>query len=154
MGGNIMADKQNILFRLRSIENESTTDNISAIDLSQLSGDNLVFQYKMETLVKLSSDEIIAIPSIKYSYEGHSLFEITVHFVFSVQNLKSIIKLDAERNEINVSADIFPTIVSASYSSLRGIVYARTIDTPLNVFPIPMIEISTLMSKNGINVIE
>lgn len=147
-----MVDKQNVLFKLSSINSESLINNIANIDLSHLTGDNLVFQFKMETFIRLSSDEIVAIPGIKYVYKGQTLLEMTVHFVFSVQNLKSIIELDFEKNEIKVSADILPNIISASYSSLRGIAYARTEGTPLAEFPIPMIEIGTLMSKNGINV--
>lgn len=149
-----MADKQNVLFRLSSINGETISNNIANVDLSNLSGDNLVFQYRMETEIRLSANEIVVIPSIKYSYDRKTLLEMNAHFVFSVQNLKSIIQLDTEKNEINVSADIFPTIVSASYSSLRGLVHARTEGTPLADYPLPMIEIGVLMSKNGINVEE
>ena len=53
-----------------------------------------------------------------------------------------------------MKVNIFPTLLSAAYSSLRGIVYARTLATPLEKYPIPIIDINTLLSKNGISIVE
>jgi hypothetical protein len=55
---------------------------------------------------------------------------------------------------INVKADIFPSLLGTAYNSLRGIIYVRTIGTPIAKYPIPMIEVKTLVEKNGISVVD
>ena len=149
-----MEDPNNIKFRLVSIANEKTTTIPEGVDLSSISEESLQFQYKIGTVIKLTENTITVIPSIRYMFGGTVLFESRAEFNYSVLSLDAVMDVDKENKKLNMKVNIFPTLLGASYSSLRGIVYARTLATPLEKYPIPMIDINTLLSKNGISVME
>lgn len=142
----------NIRFKLASIEQEKLTLNIQDIDVAKFDDNQLKFQYKIETLVQISKNTILVKPSIRYLYKETRLLELTVVLNFSIDNLSAVIEVDKENQTINTKADILPTFVSTAYSTLRGIVYARSSEIFLSKYPIPMIEVATLVQKNGITV--
>lgn len=142
----------NIRFKLASIEQEKLTLNIQDIDVAKFDDNQLKFQYKIETLVQISKNTILVKPSIRYLYKETRLLELTVVLSFSIDNLSAVIEVDKENQTINTKADILPTFVSTAYSTLRGIVYARSSEIFLSKYPVPMIEVATLVQKNGITV--
>lgn len=147
-----MEEKVNVKFRLVSIDNEHYIPNLEGIELNSIPEERLKFQYKIDTVIQKSKGNICVIPSIRYSYEDRELLVASVVFTYSVLNLDNTIIVDKENQRINVKADIFPSLVGAAYSTLRGIVYARTSGTPLAKYPLPLIEVKTLVEKNGISV--
>lgn len=147
-----MEEKVNVKFRLVSIDNEHYIPNLEGIELNSIPEERLKFQYKIDTVIQKSKGNICVIPSIRYSYEDRELLVASVVFTYSVLNLDNTIIVDKENQRINVKADIFPSLVGAAYSTLRGIVYARTSGTPLAKYPLPLIEVKTLVDKNGISV--
>ena len=149
-----MEEKVNVRFKLVSIDNESCTPDFEGVDLLSIPEEKLKFQYRIDTVIQMSKDTILVIPSIRYSYERHVLLDATAVFTYSVRNLDSAIAIDKENQRINVNADLFPALVGAAYSTLRGIVFARTSGTSLSKYPLPMIEVKTLVEKNGISVEE
>lgn len=149
-----MEDPNNIKFRLVSISNEKTTTIPGDVNLASISEESLQFQYKIETIIKFAENTITVVPSIRYMFEGAVLFESSAEFNYSVLSLDAVMDVDKENKKLNMKVNIFPTILGAAYSSLRGIVYARTLTTPLEKYPLPMIDINTLLSKNGISVME
>ena len=149
-----MEDPNNIKFRLVSISNEKTTTIPGDVDLASISEESLQFQYKIGTIIKFAENTITVVPSIRYMFEGAVLFESSAEFNYSVLSLDTVMDVDKENKKLNMKVNIFPTILGAAYSSLRGIVYARTLTTPLEKYPLPMIDINTLLSKNGISVME
>ena len=149
-----MEDSNNIKFRLVSIANEKTTTTSEGIDLSSISEESLQFQYKIGTVIELAENTITVVPSIRYMFEGAVLFESSAEFNYSVLSLDAVMDVDKENKKLNMKVNVFPTLLGAAYSSLRGIVYARTLATPLEKYPIPMIDINTLLSKNGISVMD
>lgn len=150
----VMEDPNIIKFRLVSISNEKTTTIPEGVALSSISEESLKFQYKIGTVIKLAENTITVIPSIRYMFEGTILFEASAEFNYSVPSLDAVMDVDKENKKLNMKVNIFPTLLGESYSSLRGIVYVRTLATPLEKYPIPMIDINTLLSKNGISVTE
>lgn len=150
----IMEDPNNIKFRLVSISNEKTTAIPEDSNLASISEESLQFQYKIGTIIKFAENTITVIPSIRYMFEGAVLFESSAEFNYSVLSLDAVMDVDKENKKLNMKVNIFPTLLGAAYSSLRGIVYARTLATSLEKYPIPMIDIDTLISKNGISVME
>lgn len=142
----------NIRFRLASIEQEKLTLNIQDIDVAKFDDNQLKFQYKIETLIQISKNTILVKPSIRYLYEEEILLEGSVVLNFSIDNLFAVIVVDKENQTINTKADILPTFISTAYSTLRGIVYARSSEIFLSKYPVPMIELATLVQKNGITV--
>ncbi len=150
----VMEDPNNIKFRLVSISNEKTTTIPGDVDLASISEESLQFQYKIGTIIKFSENTITVVPSIRYMFEGAVLFESSAEFNYSVLSLDAVMDVDKENKKLNMKVNIFPALLGAAYSSLRGIVYARTLTTPLEKYPLPMIDINTLLSKNGISVTE
>ena len=149
-----MEDPNNIKFRLVSIANEKTTTIPEDAKLSSISEESLQFQYKISTVIKLAESTITVVPSIRYMFGGVVLLESCAEFNYSVFPLDAVMDVDKENKKLNMKVDILPTLLGAAYSSLRGIVYTRTLATPLEKYPIPMIDIDTLLSKNGISVID
>lgn len=149
-----MEDPNNIKFRLVSISNEKTTTIPGDVDLASISEESLQFQYKIGTIIKFAENTITVVPSIRYMFEGAVLFESSAEFNYSVLSLDTMMDVDKENKKLNMKVNIFPALLGAAYSSLRGIVYARTLTTPLEKYPLPMIDINTLLSKNGISVTE
>ena len=109
---------------------------------------------KMETLLKMNEDLILVKPSVRLLYNESPVLTASVIVSYNVQTLDNAFSIDRDNQQINIKADILPSFIGAAYSTLRGIVYARTIDTPLATYPIPMIELQTLISKNAISVEE
>lgn len=149
-----METKNNIKYRIDSINQEEFSLNIEGIDLSNMNDLTLKFQYKMETLLKMNEDLILVKPSVRLLYNESPVLTASVIVSYSVQTLDNAFSIDRDNQQINIKADILPSFIGAAYSTLRGIVYARTIDTPLATYPIPMIELQTLISKNAISVEE
>ncbi len=149
-----MEDPNNIKFRLVSISNEKTSTIPGDVDLASISEESLQFQYKIGTIIKFAENTITVVPSIRYMFEGAVLFESSAEFNYSVLSLDAVMDVDKENKKLNMKVNIFPPLLGAAYSSLRGIVYARTLTTPLEKYPLPMIDINTLLSKNGISVME
>ena len=147
-----MEDPNNIKFKLVSISNEKTTTIPGDVDLASISEESLQFQYKIGTIIKFAENTITVVPSIRYMFEGAVLFESSAEFNYSVLSLDTVMDVDKENKKLNMKVNIFPILLGAAYSSLRGIVYARTLTTPLEKYPLPMIDINTLLSKNGISV--
>lgn len=147
-----MEDPNNIKFKLVSISNEKTTTIPGDVDLASITEESLQFQYKIGTIIKFAENTITVVPSIRYMFEGTVLFESSAEFNYSVLSLDAVMDVDKENKKLNMKVNIFPALLGAAYSSLRGIVYARTLTTPLEKYPLPMIDINTLLSKNGISV--
>ena len=149
-----METKNNIKYRIDSINQEEFSLNIEGVDLSNMNDLTLKFQYKMETLLKMNEDLILVKPSVRLLYNESPVLTASVIVSYSVQTLDNAFSIDRDNQQINIKADILPSFIGAAYSTLRGIVYARTIDTPLAAYPIPIIELQTLISKNAISVEE
>ena len=149
-----METKNNIKYRIDSINQEEFSLNIEGVDLSNMNDLTLKFQYKMETLLKMNEDLILVKPSVRLLYNESPVLTASVIVSYSVQTLDNAFSIDRDNQQINIKADILPSFIGAAYSTLRGIVYARTIDTPLATDPIPMIELQTLINKNAISVEE
>lgn len=149
-----METKNNIKYRIDSINQEEFSLNIEGVDLSNMNDLTLKFQYKMETLLKMNEDLILVKPSVRLLYNESPVLTASVIVSYSVHTLDNAFSIDRDNQQINIKADILPSFIGAAYSTLRGIVYARTIDTPLATYPIPMIELQTLISKNAISVEE
>lgn len=149
-----METKNNIKYRIDSINQEEFSLNIEGVDLSNMNDLTLKFQYKMETILKMNEDLILVKPSVRLLYNESPVLTASVIVSYSVQTLDNAFSIDRDNQQINIKADILPSFIGAAYSTLRGIVYARTIDTPLATYPIPMIELQTLISKNAISVEE
>ncbi len=149
-----MEEKATVRFRLVSIDNESIKQNFNKDVPKSLNEQTLKFQYKISTVIKMSEDVIVVIPSMRYLYDDDVIFEASAEFVYAVRTLAAAIDVDKENRKINVKSNIFPSLLGASYSTLRGMAFARTKETPLARFPAPMVEVDALLGRNGISVVD
>lgn len=150
----LMENSTNVKFKLISISNEYTSVIPDGIDLSTITDESLQFQYKIGTVIKLADHSITVVPRIRYCIGETIVFEANAEFNYSVSPLDTVMDVDLDNKKLNMKVNLFPTLVGAAYSSLRGIVYARTLSTPLEKYPLPLIDIDTLLSKNGISVLK
>ena len=149
-----MENLNNITFRLASITNEKSStipEEITSLDITEKS---LQFQYRIETIIKMAENVITIIPQIRYLHLNTKLYEASVEINFSISSLSALIDIDPENRTLEMKVDILPTLLGIAYSTLRGIVYTRTLSSPLESFPIPAIDIKLLAEKNGISVKE
>ncbi len=149
-----MEEKINVRFRLVSIENEVYKQNFSEVTSENINESALKFQYKIRTVIKMSEDIIVVIPSMRYLYKGNVIFETSAEFVYSIQTLAVAIDVDKENNKIIVKSNFFRSLLGTAYSTLRGMLFVRTQETPLAKFPAPLVNVDTLVSKSGTSLID
>ena len=101
-----------------------------------------------------AQNTITVIPAIRFLYEKNIIYEASAEFNYTVIPLDSVMEIDRNNMKLNMKTDVIPGFLSAAYSSLRGIVYARTRATPLEKYPIPLIDTEKLLSKNGFSISE
>ena len=140
----------NIKYKLSSIDIVKFEMNANDNTSLDISSDTLKFQYKIETLIKMSANVIGVKSSIRFTYNETTILEVSAIINYNVDSLQEVISVDKENHRLTSKADILPTFVATSYSTLRGIVHAKTTETPLSKYPIPMIEVQTLMNRNAI----
>lgn len=145
-----MGTSANIKYKLSSIEIVKFKMNASDNTLLDISSDSLKFQYKIETLIKISANIIGVKSSIRFTYNETTILEVSAIINYNIDSLQEVFSVDKENHKLTSKVDILPTFVATSYSTLRGIVYAKTAETPLSKYPIPMIEMQTLMNRNAI----
>lgn len=145
-----MGTSANIKYKLSSIEIVKFEMNASDNTLLDISSDSLKFQYKIETLIKMSANIIGVKSSIRFTYNETTILEVSAIINYNIDSLQEVFSVDKENHKLTSKVDILPTFVATSYSTLRGIVYAKTAETPLSKYPIPMIEMKTLMNRNAI----
>lgn len=148
-----MENSDNVRFRLVSIENEEMKLWFNRLAPDDLNDRNLKFHYKIGTVIKLSEDSVVVVPSVRYTCMDNVILESSAEFVYSIQSLSAAMDVDRENKRILVKSNIFPSLLSSSFSTLRGMVHARMKDTPLAGFPVPIVGVDMLMRKNGISVI-
>lgn len=149
-----MEKEKPINIKLLSVEELRTVNNFGGKDLAGLSEDTLVFQFKVNATINQSTDTIAIFMAIRYKYENAELFQAESKTVFAINSLNEIITRDDTKNTITFSYDIMPTLVGASYSTLRGIVFKETQNEPLEKFPMPLLPMKVLVEKCTITVEE
>lgn len=149
-----MDTKFNVRFKLIAIVDRINDQHIAEKDLSSLTGDTLQFMWKVATEVNVSSGTVMVLIGVRYKYLNEELVTLEHAYTYEIPDLKDIVDIDAETNTVTFKIDILPTLVAASYSTSRGITYERVKDTELANYPVPMISMDVLMSKNGLSLTE
>ena len=142
-----MEKEKPINIKLLSVEETSIVNNYGGKDLSGLSEDVLSFQFKVNVMVSPAKETLTVDMAVRYRYDNADLFLAESKTVFVVKSLDEIITRDESKNTITFSFDIVPTLVGASYSTLRGIVYKETKNGPLEKYPMPLMPMKVLVEK-------
>lgn len=149
-----MEKEKPINIKLLTVEETRIVNNCGIKDLSSLSEDVLGFQFKVDAKVNSAKETITIDMAIRYRYENADLFLAGSKTIFVVNSLGEIITRDDSNNTITFSFDIVPTLVGASYSTLRGIVYKETKNGPLEKYPIPLMPMKVLVEKCSFSIEE
>lgn len=144
---NTMEKGKPINIKICSVEETRVENNCGVKDLGGLSEDALVFQFKVNASINVVKKTITVFISIRFKFENEDLFQAGAKVVFEVSPLDEIVSHDKENNTVTFSYDIIPTLVNASYGTLRGIVYKETKNTPLERYPIPLMPMKVLVDK-------
>ena len=151
---NTMEKEKPINIKLLTVEETRIVNNCGIKDLSSLSEDVLGFQFKVDAKVNSAKETITIDMAIRYRYENADLFLAGSKTIFVVNSLGEIITRDDSNNTITFSFDIVPTLVGASYSTLRGIVYKETKNGPLEKYPMPLMPMKVLVEKCSFSIEE
>lgn len=147
-----METQKTINIRLLCINGEQVINSIGKKDLSGLNEDNLVYQFKNETLLNLSDDLVTITSGMRYVYNQNELFQVGASVTFKVLNLKDFVAQDEEKSTITFAFNFLPTLISAAIGVLRGILYKETKGTELEKYPMPLLPVDLLMEKNVVTV--
>ncbi len=154
IGDNDMEEIMNVKFKLVGIDQETIKTTFQGKNLSDLSEDNLKYQFKIETIIDMSANTIVVIPSARYALQDDQLAEFSARFLFSVENIKAVITVNREAQQITTQAELISTILGVAYNTLRGIAYTSVKNTSLASFPLPLVDVKTLMFRNGISIVD
>jgi len=149
-----MEEQIQIRFKLDLISKEYIKVEIPQNIPIDLSSDDIRFQFKVDVVFNLREDTISVTPFVRYKLKDSDILNANASFEYKVPELKSITSFNKDTGEIKQKADIVPTLVSASFSSLRGIVYFATKGGPLERYPVPLVGISVLVQNLGVSIIE
>lgn len=149
-----MEEQIQISFKLDTIKDEINHINISEATQKDLCPETLRFQFKVNVELNLTDETITVIPMVRYKCKEKEILNSESTFVYNVPGLKANTSFSSETGEIKQKADIIPTLVSASFSSLRGIIYSATKGTPIQGYPVPLVSMDNLISKIGVSIIE
>ena len=142
-----MEKEKPINIKLLAVEETRVDNSCGSKNLTELSEDLLGFQFKVNAVVNTAEETITINMSIRYRYEDVDLFQAESKTIFLVSSLDEIITRDDNDNTITFSYDIVPTLVGASYSTLRGIVFKETKNGPLGKYPMPLMPTKVLVEK-------
>ena len=150
----IMEEQIQIKFRLGSISEDSVKISLLQSCNDKLCPESIRFQFKVDVALDLEGETIMVVPHVRYKLNESTILQAEASFKYEVLGLKNNTSFDEDTGEIKQKADIIPTLVSASFSSLRGIIYSATKDSPLEKYPVPLVGIPALIQKIGVSVVK
>ena len=150
----IMDKQKSYQVRLLSVDENQVLNYLGNRSIDGLNEETLVFQFKLDTKLKLINRMVAIRTAIKYVFEGKDLLQVENTLAFEVDRLEEIVTKNEENGTLSFSVDILPTFISVAFGTLRGMVYKETKGTVLENYPIPLISMETLKEKNVIVVEE
>ncbi len=106
-------------------------------------GTNIDFAFNMEQ----NGFQVIFSLGYQYDLKGSliSLLELVVLSDFVIKDMKNVVEI---RNEaVHIPDELLINLVRITYSSIRGIVFAKTQGSYLNKFILPLIDPGALIRK-------
>ncbi len=149
-----MEKEKTLNIKIQSIKETSVFNNCGSKNVESLSEDSLGFQFKVGAEVCFTKNTISVTEAIKYKLDNVDLFQAECVVCFFVDNLEDIITYDKSSNTISLSFDVIPTLVNASFGTLRGIVYKETINGPLEKYPVPLVPMKVLVERCAVSVVD
>ena len=67
-----------------------------------------------------------------------------VHLTFEVENLSELLEGDSETEQVHPNEQLVLTLISVGYSTSRGMIMSKTVDTVMQGFTLPLLDVRTL----------
>ena len=145
-----MDAENKINFSLVSIKEEqfNVAENVA------VSADDLRVLYLVETEIHPDAEYIYVRTGIRYLQQDDIICECIIGISFAIKDFHSVVAVDEENKKISFTSNVIPTFLSITYGALRGALYERVKNTPLESFPLPLISLPELENNNHFKVVK
>ena len=109
---------------------------------------SLGVQYLIETELRPGSETVYVRTGIRYEIGTDKICECILGICFAIEDFDAVVSIDKESKRINFTCDIMPTFWSITYGALRGALFEKVKNTPLEAFPLPLLSIDELEKIN------
>ena len=145
-----MEKENRISFSLISIKEEK----FELAEVNILSVNDLRVLYLIETEIHPDEAFVYVRAGIRYSKDEDKICECILGIRFAIENFHSVISIDEGSKRINFTSNLIPTFLGLTYGALRGALYERVKDTPMESFPLPLISMPELEKNNHFKVVK
>ena len=94
-----METRKNIKYRIASINENKLVKSIDNVEFIQITEESLKFQFKIDTLIKMSDNIIEVTPAIRYIIDNNCILEASATITFEVQTLDHVFVIDREKQD-------------------------------------------------------
>ena len=145
----MMETEKRINFSLISIREE----RFEVSDIGGSTINELNVQYLVETEVHPVDGMIYVRTGIRYRKDESVICECILGIRFTIKDFDTVVSIDEDSKKINFTSNLMPTFLNITYGALRGALYERVKDTPLESFPLPLMSMSELENSNHYRVV-
>lgn len=114
----------------------------------------IILQISSSTNLNLKEDKVMIVAMVKYVYDEKDCFILESEFVFSVPELNKNITVLKSENKINFSVDIIPLLLQTAFGTMRGMLFEKLKDSAFQKYPLPLIDIKFIVSRNSLAIVE
>ena len=138
----------NIQFKLESINEIVYRQSQDNALLDNLSPETIGVQFMTQTFINKSKNEVRVQAGVRYSSRVNNteILVLEIMLLFNVDNIDNIVNIIDKK--INYNTNIVLTFLNISIGTLRGVLFAKTQDSVLSKFHLPLISSQLLLSKN------
>lgn len=140
-----MENQNQISFILRKITTQQFAIIESAFDSTK---DNIEMENNVRFGFNLEKRIITALLSVNYKQDKGPflLLEIGCHFEIIEEHWKNLYR--SEEHEIKIPIAVARHLVVLAMGTLRGVLHAKTENTPFNIFFLPTINVTDLVKED------
>lgn len=137
-----MEQDNKIQVRLESVSEVKFMLNLDETLLakSEPNGPNIGFAQAIS--VNKEESTITLIFGVQYAVEKTPLLECRYAFIFKVNPMDAVVKI--ENNKIEIK-ELMPHFISVAIGTIRGIIVAKTAGTSLAKYPLPMLDTQAVL---------
>ena len=110
--------------------------------------ESLRVQYLIETELRPGSETVYVRTGIRYELGADKICECILGIRYVIDDFDSVVSIDKDSKRINFTCDIMPTFWSITYGALRGVLFEKVKNTPLEAFPLPLLSMEELGKIN------
>ena len=143
-----MESEKRVNFTLVSISEEE----FQTAESNHLSAKDIRVLYLIETEIHQKDQQIYVRSGVRYLNGEADVCKCIIGIRFSIEEFHSVISIDEDNKIIKFSTNLMPTLLSITYGALRGALYERVKNTPMESFPLPLISMPQLEKFNHFRV--